>query len=236
MDNQNKKLLDQWREHHLKQGYQKFIYDGIINQDLWRSAEHKICLFLKEAYLKDDAPTADLCNWLNKYDLWRMWWVVSDWIYGIENTTATSISAYNEKLLNEKKSANNRIRSAAIINIKKSNGKSGSEHEDLQTFAQNDKEFIKKQFKEINPKIIICGNTRYYFEIVFGYDPENGNSCAEYNGITISHENFNKKGYIWAGDALIIDFCHPSNRFMRMGKYYAFCALYQQALIEKQQN
>ena len=234
LNKHNNELLNKWRDSHLKRGYTKFIYDGIVNKESWDAADKKICFFLKEAYLKDDVETADLCDWLNKYDLWRMWWVVSDWIYGIENTTSISISAFDEKLLNEKTPANKRVRSAAIINIKKSNGNTNSEHEDLETFANNDKELIKQQFSEIDPQIIVCGNTGYYFETVFGYDPETANSCAEYNGTKINHEIFNQKGYAWAGNTLIIDFCHPSNRFMRMGKYYAFCALYQQALIEKQ--
>lgn len=225
--------LEELRSKHLASGFSKFIYDGIVDKELWYKAKHKICFFLKEAYLKEDKETADLCKWLNKNDLWRMWWVVSDWIYGIDNTTATFIPTYNENLFDETGSANKRVRSAAIINIKKSNGKTTSEYEDLMPFAKNDSKFIKKQFEEAKPEIIVCGNTGYYFEIVFGYDPDN-NVYAEYNGVKIDHGKFNKKGYFWAGDVLIIDFCHPANRFMRMGKYYAFCALYQQALKEKE--
>ena len=160
-------FLDDWRQHHLKKGYTKFIYDGIVNETLWKNAKPKICFFLKEAYLKENTETADLCKWFNENDLWRMWWVVSDWIYGIENTTTTAIPAFDEEKLDKTELANKRIRSTAVINIKKSNGETNSKHEDLLAFAKDDREFIKKQFEQINPEIIVCGNTGYYFEIIF---------------------------------------------------------------------
>lgn len=222
-----------WHESHKSRGLSRFIYDGIVNEELWAMSP-KICFFLKEAYLKDDKEYASLNEWFKDYDVWRMWWVVSDWIYGIENTTVTSIPAFDAAELDKVETANKRIRSSAVINTKKSNGNTTSNHEDLMEYVDKDRTFIINQFKEVSPEIIVCGNTGYYFEIIFGYDPQKEDTHAKYNGVEINHNDFNEKGYVWAENVLIIDFCHPANRFMRMGKYYAFCALYQQALKEKE--
>lgn len=224
--------LKEWHNHHLSKGLEKFVYDGIVNETLWKTTKPKICFFLKEAYLKEDEKSANLCEWLSKNDIWRMWWVVSDWIYAIEKTTPQSIPVFDIKELDNTENANQRVRSSAIINIKKSNGKSNSNYDDLLSFAKNDSNFIRKQFNDINPDVIVCGNTRLFFEMVFGYVPKE-HTLAEYRGFSINHDELSKKGYFWAGETLIIDFCHPSNRFMRMGKYYALCALYQAACIEK---
>lgn len=228
-------LQDIWSRHHEAKGYKNFIYDGIVNATLWAASKKKVCFFLKEAYLKNDSIVADnnLCNWLNTNDVWRMWWVVSDWIYAIEHTTASSIPRFSTENLDIVEKANHRVRSSAIINIKKSDGAPSSTHDDLLLFAHEDQHFIKKQLLSIDPKIIVCGNTRFYFETIFGYDNFEKRS-AEYNGYTINHDEFCEKGYYWAGETLIIDFCHPANYFMRKGKYYALCALYQQACIEKE--
>lgn len=230
-------ILEELKEKHSKLGLQKFIYDGIVNEELWnKGSNKKICFFLKEAYLKNGDESANLCQWLNEYDMWRMWWVVSDWIYGINNTTNTIIPAFDEEMLDKTALANERVRSSAIINVKKSNGKANSEYSELEQFAKNDREFIKRQFEEIKPEIIVCGNTVDLFEIVYGYDSDIKDSYAEYNEFKIDHDDFNKKGYVLAGDTIILNYCHPANRFMRMGKYYALCALYQQALIEKEKT
>lgn len=244
MNNEDYKLnctavQHEWKERHQNKGLNKFIYDGIVNENLWEKAEKRITLFLKEAYLKEDVSEGNLCRSLNKWTVWKMWRTVSDWIYALQNVTVKSIPAYHSFNFNDNDTSSERVRSISVVNIKKSEGKSSSDHDDLMNFVKVDSDLIQRQISEINPEIIVCGNTGYYFEIVYGAEldkKDNIISNAKYNGIEINHKDFNEKGYIWAGDTLIINYCHPANHFHRQGKYYAFAALYQQALIEKNKN
>ena len=234
-DYKNNKVLKIWHQRHKEKGYKKFVYDGIVDLSLWKNSP-QVCFFLKEAHLKEDLESENLCNMLKDYDIWRMWKVVADWIYGICNTTISYIPAFTKIRNDNEDNPNKRVRSSAIINIKKSNGMPSSEHNDLMRYVGEDSDLIKEQFNEIDPQIIVCGNTAYYFELIFGYNPKQRNSFATYNGQKILHKDFLEKGYVWAGNTLIIDFCHPANRFDRKGKYYALCALYQQALIGRKEG
>ena len=67
MNNEDYKLnctavQNEWKERHQNKGLNKFIYDGIVNENLWEKAEKRITLFLKEAYLKEDVSEGNLCR------------------------------------------------------------------------------------------------------------------------------------------------------------------------------
>ena len=229
---------DEWKSRHQEKGLSKFIYDGIVNENLWANADKKITFFLKEAYLREDVSEGNLCGFLNKWSVWRMWKVVSDWIYALQNVTVNTIPAFHLFDYNNSEASSERVRSIAVVNIKKSEGQTSSDYNDLMNFAENDSDMIQRQIAEINPEIIVCGNTGYYFEIVYGAKFEKNKiiTNAKYNGYEIDHYEFDKKKFVWAGNTLIIDFCHPANHFHRQGKYYALSALYQQALKEKEET
>lgn len=223
-------LLNEWKTKHLDKGYTGFIADGIVNKDKWDKSSAKICFLLKEAYTTQDS--VDLCRWLDDNHHPRLWHTVSDWVYALQNVTETDIPPFTEIDSNETE----RLRTIAIVNIKKSNGTANSDFSELLKFAQDDFEFIKKQIQEISPNIIVCGNTEYFFQIVYGAktnEKEEIIGNCTYRGTEIDHRIMHEKGFIWANDTLIMNVCHPANRFSRMGKYYAFAALYQQALREK---
>lgn len=232
-------LQKQWQKEHQEKGLSKFIFDGIVNETFWNESNKKIMFFLKEAYILGDDLEGNLCKSLNKWYIWKMWWVVSDWVYALNNVTLESIPAYYNFDYNDHWEATKRVRSISVVNVKKSEGKPNSEFDDLMGFVKNDKEYIAKQVEEINPEIIVCGNTDYYFEYVFEAELDKKGriiSNATYNGYEVDHNKFKEKGFAWAGNTLIIDYCHPANHFNRQGKYYALAALYQQALKEKQKE
>ncbi|MBQ8027208.1 MAG: hypothetical protein IJ261_03725 [Clostridia bacterium] len=232
------KTLDKWFERHREKGYKKFIYDGIVNEDEWEKSDVKVCFFLKEAYLLGSEESADLCRWLDQGLNKRMWHTVADWIFALESVTDSSIPSF-DFIPKSDSEETARIKSCAIINIKKSDGKPNSEKNDLLDFLKEDSDLIREQFEEIKPEIIVCGNTAYFFQIAFGAEVNSKGSLisnAKYNGVEIDRNELGRKGFVSAGDKLIIDFCHPANRFDRMGKYYAFSTLYQQALLHNKKN
>lgn len=152
-------VQDEWKERHQNKGLNKFIYDGIVNESLWIESPKKIMFFLKEAYLKDEVSEGNLCSFLNKWSVWRMWKVVSDWIYALQNVTETSIPSFHSFDYNNSDESTCRVRSISVVNLKKSEGKTSSDYSDLLNFIQQDKDLIQRQIEEINPEIIICGNT-----------------------------------------------------------------------------
>lgn len=232
-------LQKKWHKYHKSKGLSKFIYDGIVNEDLWAASNKKIMFLLKEAYLKNNETEANLCKWFNEGPIWKMWWTVSDWVYALQNVTSEWIPAYYDFSYNNHDEATERIRSSAVVNLKKSEGESNTDFNNLMKFVDNDKDYIKAQILEINPEIIVCGNTHYCLEVVFDAERDNKGTIikpANYKGFTFAHDDLENKGFAWAGDTLIINFCHPANRFDRMGKYYALSALYQQALKEKEET
>ena len=229
-------LQKQWQKEHQEKGLGKFIFDGIVNENLWAVSDKKILFLLKEAYLKGKETEGNLCKWFNEGPIWKIWWVVSDWIYALQNVTLENIPAYYDFNYNDSEESTKRVRSSAVVNLKKSEGKSNTDFDNLMKFVENDKEYIKAQILEINPDIIVCGNTHYCLEVVFdARRDEKGSieSNAIYNGYPFNHSELENKGFVWVGNTLIINFCHPSNRFDRQRKYYALAALYQQALKEK---
>ena len=55
-----------------------------------------------------------------------------------------------------------------MVNVKKSNGGSESEYEDLKKYALEDRLEIKRELEIIQPDIIVCGNNLSLLKLVLG--------------------------------------------------------------------
>lgn len=206
---------------------QIFIPDGIINEEEFDRSNPKILFLNKEAYTNED--DFDLRIHLNKpaKELSDMWIRVGAIAYCIFNTikNAKTFPAW----IDATQEANwyNSLQKVATMNIKKSNGKSTSDDNDLWIYAQNDAEDLKKQIKIIEPDIIICGGVgsivkdkdikilEFEDRIFEGiYDYENANL-------------FSKK-------VIIADHFHPASRYGIASYYYTFAAIWFKYLTEYQ--
>ncbi len=209
---ESEQLLKKWKEtpSHKKN---VFISDGIIDLEKWGSHK-KILLILKEAYGSDEdwSLTETIKNeW--KGPKYKVWWTVSYWLYLLNKTTKDFVPLFPKD--NEIKECVEFLLSSAILNIKKSNGKSSSENDDLKKYVTSDKDFILKQIELINPDIILCGNTgQFLFPEIF----------SECNKI----EN-TQWFYRWK-ERMIIDYWHPANQYPDELCYYALGQLYQRIL------
>lgn len=108
------------------------------------------------------------------------------------------------------------IRKIAVVNVKKSNGKTNSDGEELVKYANEDKELLLKEIEMIKPKIIICGNNVRLLNIVF-------------DG-ALDMEKLYKHHYVIHNGYIIIDYYHPACHYPNFVNYYAIASLYQQAL------
>lgn len=133
--------------------------DGIANPDVWDKEKIKIMTFLKDSYRKDFSEYIstfifDICNEnLEKYEFKksvRTWMNLLKWV--------NAIRAH----LSEETSQD--LKTIAHINISKLacegvNTRKGV----LQDGIEKDGDLLYKQYQEINPNIVICGNTEKYF-------------------------------------------------------------------------
>ena len=135
-----------------------FIADGIVNPNIWEDTSHKKILYvLKEAYGEDWGENT-LASWLgNSHPRVGLWSRVARWTYGLQRTSLNSIRRYKESLTEEEH--NEALEAIAVLNLKKSNGKSCSDYDEIAAYAKFDKEEIQKEFELIDADIVVCGST-----------------------------------------------------------------------------
>lgn len=220
-------LFELWKNKHPEGGIDHknnvFISDGIVNPQVWNSRSRKRILFiLKEAY-GDDWKTNTLATWIaREHPTRRIWNRIARMVYGIQNTSTTEICAYKPHLSrDEHVSALDQI---AVLNLKKSNGKSWSNYDEILKYAEYDREEIKREFELIDADIIICGSTfTAFYERVYE------------KTIPVSEKSDNWFYWLEVGGRkrLFIDFYHPANRWPNLLNYYALQGIYQQALLSE---
>lgn len=208
-----------------------FIMDGIICEEQWKSQQIRPLFLLKEAYHKENVPFWNLiddCLIHNDYHAPTMWKRISEWTYAIFNTTKKQIAKYDPTLwygkLDFDHHYNEYLKRIAIVNVKKSNGIEKSDKDEIQVYAEYDKEELKQQIEEINPTIIICGNTVDYLEIIFDEH--------------FTKENYNDNWFYFykldnGNEILIIDYYHPANQYPKLLNYYGIANIYQQSLLQR---
>lgn len=221
-------LMEKWKATHKNKGWVNFISDGAVNMESYASSTLKICYFLKEAYSKDNDEDWDLTRWLDNGAMTRMWSNVAEWTYGIINTTTTNIS-HKPQLTNQEKTV--LLKSVSVINVKKSNGNVQSDYGDLLNYANEDKEFLKRELDILKPDVIVCGNNSSLLRLLYGATVQSKNRVSA-EGL-IDAEYMSKNGYAFVGNQIIIDYYHPANQYPAMLNYYTICSLYQQALKMK---
>ena len=102
--------------------------------------------------------------------------------------------------------ANSYLKKVAVINIKKSDGKSKSNNKDIIQYAEYDAEEILREIEIINPDIIVCGYTIGPLNAALKkMDP----TFIQFksNKETTS-ENYH---YVWK-NRIVIDYYHPAAR------------------------
>lgn len=207
--------------------YNLFIKDGIVNEDKWNNSEiPKILFVMKEAYdSRDSGWDRELAEWINRGECWKykIWRRIAQWTFGLLNTTTEGIFPYtiNEITEEEYKLA---LQEIAVINLKKSGGKSSSNYDEIAEYAKYDCEEIKKEFELIDPDIVICGFTfNVLRNIVFKNEIE---EVGQHNANWYYFAKVNGRV------RLFIDYYHPANRFPDLLNYYGLVNIYQQAIIE----
>ena len=202
-------LFNSWRNS--KEEYSSnFSEDGIIDEKKWNIASKKVLVILKEtnnyakdlrALIRDDWQKAKNYLWQN----------VGRWVYGIQNTTKTFIPGRSEADAHR----NEALLSSAVINLKKTKGRSNADMNEIRKYALEDADFIREEIDLIGPEVIICG---YTFEIV--------KEILQFNSPSLDTEY---RIFIF-NDRRFINYWHPAAYYPADMSYYTLSALYQKSL------
>lgn len=140
---------------------------------------------------------------------WTMWRKVAIWTQAIYNAFNDNICEYDDEVLRSKeKEIIDRI---AVVNVKKSNGGSESEYEDLKKYALEDRLEIKRELEIIQPDIIVCGNNLSLLKLVLGEELQND-------------DTWDNMLALWK-DTLVLDYYHPAVHYPNRVNYYALMAI-----------
>ena len=127
----------------------------------------------------------------------------------IYNAFNDNICEYDDEVLRSKeKEIIDRI---AVVNVKKSNGGSESEYEDLKKYALEDRLEIKRELEIIQPDIIVCGNNLSLLKLVLGEELQND-------------DTWDNMLALWK-DTLVLDYYHPAVHYPNRVNYYALMAI-----------
>jgi hypothetical protein len=214
-------LFKEWEEKPLHKD-KVFIRDGIIDIESWQKTDKKIVFLLKEAYGTEKYDLAKLIRNDRKCPKYKMWWTVSYWLYVLNETTANLIPKFSDFYGTEEgnEKCKNYLLSSAFVNVKKSNGESFSNDEDLKKYMISDKDLLMRQLELYAPNIIICGSTKWLLEGIWNKDKP----------IT----EIKNTQWIYQSEGMkIIDFYHPANQYPLELCYYTLGYLYQRALNEQ---
>ena len=185
-----------------------FVKDGIMNFEHYLDDNNPRILYIaKEAYTSSSEKgkkMSDLADDVKSGVKGLFWSRLAEWTYGIQNTTKSEIYDFNRIDGNKKDEALKRV---AIINLKKSDGKTETNMEELKKYFDNNKykseyiNYLNEQINIIKPKIIVCCGTYKIFQENFKDN--------------ISEENYknNKRIYEFQlknDKAFLIDYYHPS--------------------------
>lgn len=204
-----------------------FISDGPVDLSTWNNRKFgkHILFLLKEAY--GDSAAWSLSNWLKETGpSTNLWYRVVEWTYGISKTSVDEIARYSPSDISFDRidgKPNEWLKQIAIMNIKKSGGKSSSDYREIMSYAEADKEELLKELELIDPDIIVCGGTSDDLDYLFDGTLK-ANICDNW---------YYYNTYLGNKERLIIDYYHPANRYPALLNYYGITSIYQQALIER---
>lgn len=200
-----------------------FIRDGVVCPEKWFAQDIRPLFLLKEAYGGD--KDWNLIDYLSSNErMSKMWSRVAHWAYGLIKTDQSHIEPYYD-YSGSTYAENNELKQIAVINVKKSDGKAGSDWEQLNAYAEFDHERLMNQIELCEPTIIVCGYTGTPLEIITKHSQQDFRKNRNEN----LYYHMEIKGH----DVLVLDYWHPANQYPDLMNYYTLMSIYQQALLNK---
>ena len=216
----HKAVLEEWqaRSHHATE---TFVSDGPIDPKRWSKIERRVLFLAKEAHGKTetgghwDLPTLVREEW--KKPKYKLWWTLGYWAYGIQRLASGPIpSSPWTGGQHWKDEVRESVLASAVVNIKKSDGRSSSNDNDLREHVYRDWDLIKQQVECLSPHVIVCCNTwPLVKERVWPHAQQISELVHSIDGI------------------LVLDFWHPASLFPNVMNYYTVVTLVHRALFRQ---
>ncbi len=216
-------LFDAWELRHDRTAAvpidhtQGFIRDGVVYPAEWSAQPVRPLYLLKEAYGEGRWDlAADHLRRTHRASL--MWRRVSAWTYGLLGTTAQTIAPYGG-WGDIEHYGNHYLLRSAVVNVKKSGGRSHSDMDDILAYARFDRDLLYRELELCDPTVIVCGYTASVLDILFRTEVR-----RDRNELLTYHVPLN------GHDVLVLDYWHPANHYPDLMNYYGLIGAYQQAL------
>lgn len=229
-------LFDEWEQKYKDTNdSNKFVRDGIVDEKAWNTLEagKKILFILKEPndeqHEKDgkmDLAYSLKDNYIKNLRRYATWRNVFLWSIGILNTEVNMIINFNEIY---KKLETGNLNHIAVLNLKKVYGTSTANMSKIKKAAEDDRKYILKEIKLINPDIIVTANIMNILKTLI---PE-GQLIESFK--LNQYDDWISEWNIGDKSICIIKHYHPQYmRFTDEKKYNDCCLSYQQYLLKKQ--
>jgi len=199
-------LFERWRSTYTDED--KFICDGIINEDKWSRATDRVLFLLKELNLAPGSWSAsqpfEVQRDFRKTVDERPWKEIGQWAYAILHRREKPRFADADAVANYEQAC----RSIAIVNCKKTAGSNSSSFSEIKKYAIRDKEFINAQIQLIDPSIIVCCGKNTSFQLAKKLFQDANDAKLHYQSTAND-----LSGRIWKGSRYWwVDYVHPSMR------------------------
>ncbi len=185
-------LFNNW-ENEIPEYKNKFVKDGILNEDLYNTAKHKILFITKEPN-NPKQESGDFREWWKDELYYTFSYRIAEWSYGILNDFPEYDIIWKTNGL-----AHNAIQHISLMNIKKNGGGGNSEYLRMMEHAKMNYKFLQRQLEIISPEVIILGT-----------------SWKELRNEVLPNITWKDSGYGIDigryGESKVIDFYHPSSR------------------------
>ncbi len=181
-----------------KENRKGFVSDGLVSEQDYLNSDIKICIVLKEVN-DPDGGGWDLREFLANGARPQTWNNIVRWVNGIRNIECDIPWKDLEHISKEERKSS--LKSICVINLKKSPGTHTTDNTSLNKVANEDRNYIERQFFLYNPDITICGGTGDLFKDIAGF-------CD----IEWKRTNRGIWWYERAPRKYVIAYCHPEAR------------------------
>ena len=158
--NEENSLFGEW-----KINRKGFVSDGLVSEQDYLKSKTKICIVLKEVN-DPNGGDWDLREFIAGGARSQTWNNVVRWVNGIRHIERDIPWKEFEDINKEDRQSS--LKSICSMNLKKSPGTHTTDKASLKKVANEDRNFIERQFTLYNPDLTICGGTGDLFKDVAG--------------------------------------------------------------------
>jgi len=146
-------IWQKWEEWYSSLGInpKDICHDGIVNEnkDIYANLQQRVLFVLRDT---NDARGNDLLDLLRTGPRYQTWHTIARWAAGILNKFPHYSQIDKLDVMSET------LKNVAVINLKKKAGRSSADLNEINLFAFQDRQLLRKQIECINPNIIVaCG-------------------------------------------------------------------------------